>query len=165
MSHASLGRAVLAGLLLFATAAQAELPRQDPAHCKGQPVLKPLQPLAIVTAKGRAQFEVEYAANNLTREYGLMCRRSLAPGRGMLFDFKAPQEVAFWMRNTLIPLDIVFIGPDGRVVSIAHNAQPLDETPVPGGGPVRGVLEIAGGRATQIGLMPGDKVVHRIFPQ
>jgi uncharacterized membrane protein (UPF0127 family) len=151
--------------LLFATAAQAELPRQDPAHCKGQPVLKPLQPLTIVTAKGRTQFAVEYAANNLTREYGLMCRRSLQPDRGMLFDFKAPQEVAFWMRNTLIPLDIVFIGADGRVISVAHGAQPFDETPLPGGGPVRGVLEIGAGRAAQIGLLPGDKVLHRIFPQ
>jgi uncharacterized membrane protein (UPF0127 family) len=95
-----------------------------------------------------------------------MCRKLLAANRGMLFDFRKPtDDVAFWMRNTLIPLDIVFIRPDGRVLSIARNARPLDETPLPAGGRVRGVLELAGGRAAQIGLMPGDRVVHRIFPQ
>jgi uncharacterized membrane protein (UPF0127 family) len=90
----------------------------------------------------------------------------LAADRGMLFDFQAPtDDVAFWMRNTLIPLDIVFIRPDGRVLSIARDAKPLDETPLPAGGTIRGVLELAGGRAAEIGLMPGDRVVHRIFPQ
>ena len=80
----------------------------------------------------------------------------------MLFDFKKPREVYFWMKNTLIPLDIVYIKPDGRVLSIAH-ARPMDETPLPSGGPILGVLEIAGGRAEEIGLLPGDRVVHRIF--
>ena len=84
----------------------------------------------------------------------------------MLFDFRGPTDnVAFWMRNTLIPLDIVYIRPDGRVLSIARNARPLDETPLPAGGQIRAVLELAGGRAAQIGLLPGDKVAHRIFPQ
>ena len=137
----------------------------DAAHCVGQPELKPLQPLTLVTAKGRYKLMVEVAATERTREYGLMCRKIVAPDRGMLFDFKAPmQNVAFWMRNTLIPLDIVYIRPDGTVVSIAKNVPPLDETPVPAGGIVLGVLELAAGRADQLGLQPGDRVLHRIFP-
>jgi len=132
----------------------------------GQAELKPLQPLALNTSRGRFDFQVETASTPRTREVGMMCRRSLAPDRGMLFDFRGPTDnVAFWMRNTLIPLDIVYIRPDGRVLSIARNARPLDETPLPAGGRIRAVLELAGGRAAQIGLLPGDKVVHRIFPQ
>ena len=138
----------------------------DPAHCVGQPILKPLQPLTLVTAKGRYKFQVEFAATERTREYGLMCRKAVAPSRGMLFDFKAPMDgIAFWMRNTLIPLDIVYIRPDGTVVSIAKNVPRLDETPVPAGGTIRGVLELGAGRADQIGLAPGDRVLHRIFPR
>jgi len=122
------------------------------------------EPLEVVTDHGRAHFQVELADDTAERERGLMFRKTLAPDRGMLFDFKTPREVAFWMRNTLIPLDIIFIRPDGRVLSIAREATPLSETPIPSGGTVRGVLEIAGGRAAQIGLMPGDRVRHRIFP-
>jgi len=144
--------------------ASAEIPRQDPAHCRGQSVLKPLQPLTLMTARGAARFRVEMADTPREREYGLMCRRSLAPDRGMLFDFGAPsQDVAFWMRNTLIGLDIVYIRPDGRVLSVARDARPLDETPIPAGGVVRAVLEIPAGRAAEIGLRPGDRVVHGIF--
>jgi uncharacterized membrane protein (UPF0127 family) len=132
----------------------------------GQAEIKPLQPLTLETGQGRYAFKIEDADDDAERETGLMCRTALAPDRGMLFDFRKPtNNVAFWMRNTLIPLDIVYIKPDGRVLSIARNARPLDETPLPAGGQIRGVLELAGGRAAQIGLMPGDKVVHRIFPQ
>lgn len=151
-------------LLVPGALAETEIPRQDPAHCVGQPEIKPLQPLKLVTSRGAYAFQVEYADTDRKREYGLMCRRSLAPDRGMLFDFKTPQPTAFWMRNTLIGLDIVYIRADGRVLSIARNAAPLDETPLPSGGDVRAVLELAAGRAAQIGLLPGDKVVHRIFP-
>ena len=137
----------------------------DPAHCVGQPELKPLQPLELATAKGRFKFQVEFADTERTREYGLMCRLKVAPDRGMLFDFKASMSgVAFWMRNTLIPLDIVYIRADGTVLSVAKNVPRLDETPVPAGGTIRGVLELAAGRADQIGLQPGDRVTHRIFP-
>jgi uncharacterized membrane protein (UPF0127 family) len=165
--HASFGRRRLIALaaVLAAVASQAQaIPRQDPAHCKGQPEIAPLQPLTLVTARGPVRLMVEYADTETKREYGLMCRRALAPDRGMLFDFKTPQNVAFWMRNTLIPLDIVYIRADGRVLSIARNARPLDETPLASGGEIRGVLELPGGRAGQLGLLPGDKVIHRIFP-
>lgn len=154
----------LGAALALAPAAHA-LPRQDPASCKGQPELKPLQPLAIVSSGKTFRFMVEFADTDRTREYGLMCRRSLAPDRGMLFDFKQPQQVGFWMRNTLIPLDIIYIRPDGVILSIARNARPLDESPIPSGGVIRGVLELAGGRAAQLGILPGDRVLHRIFPR
>ncbi|HXV00024.1 MAG TPA: DUF192 domain-containing protein [Caulobacteraceae bacterium] len=123
-----------------------------------------VESLDIATARGVYHFKVEIADNDETRERGLMFRRSLAADRGMLFDFKTvqPGGVSFWMKNTLIPLDILFITSDGRILTIAH-AVPLSETPVPSGGPVLGVLEIAGSRATAIGAAPGDKVRERIF--
>jgi uncharacterized membrane protein (UPF0127 family) len=156
---------IAAGLALAAAGAACAAPRQSPDACTvGQAELKPLQPLTLETDKGRYAFRVEDADTDSKRETGLMCRKALAADRGMLFDFKrSTDNVAFWMRNTLIPLDIVFIRPDGRVLSIARNARPLDETPLPAGGKVRAVLELAAGRAAEIGLMPGDKVVHRIF--
>jgi uncharacterized membrane protein (UPF0127 family) len=81
----------------------------------------------------------------------------------MLFDFKTPREAAFWMRNTLISLDIIFITEDGRILTIARNAVPHSEVPIPSGGAIRAVLELAGGRAAQLGIYPGDRVKHRIF--
>ncbi len=122
-----------------------------------------VEPLTIHTAGRLAHFQVEIADNDATREHGLMFRKSLAPDRGMLFDFKQPRYVAFWMKNTLIPLDMLFIDKDGVVVSIARNATPLSDTPIPSGAAVLGVLEIAGGRAAAIGALPGDKVDERIF--
>lgn len=121
--------------------------------------------LDIATARGVYHFKVEVADNDATRERGLMFRRTLAGDRGMLFDFKTARPVAFWMKNTLIPLDMLFISADGHILSIARNAVPMSEAPVPSGGPVLGVLEIAGGRAAQIGAAPGDRVRDRIFPR
>jgi len=86
-----------------------------------------------------------------------MFRRTLAPDRGMIFPYDPPQDVAFWMRNTLIPLDMVFIRADGTIARIA-TAKPLDETPVPSGEPISAVLEIAGGRAAELKVKEGDKV-------
>jgi hypothetical protein len=121
------------------------------------------EPLDVVTAHGVFHFTVEIADTNATRERGLMYRRSLAPDRGMLFDFKMAQPVGFWMRNTLIPLDMLFIGADGRIISIARNAVPLSDANIPSGGPALGVLEIRGGRAAEIDALPGDRVENRIF--
>jgi uncharacterized membrane protein (UPF0127 family) len=168
VSQPTLWRGFLAFALALAFAAPAaaqQIPRMDPAHCRGQSEIKPLQPLEVITSKGAAKFMVEFADTDRTREYGLMCRKAVAPDRGMLFDFKAPMDgVAFWMRNTLIPLDIVYIRPDGTVLSIARNVPPLNENPVPAGGRIRAVLELASGRAAQLGILPGDRIVHRIFP-
>jgi uncharacterized membrane protein (UPF0127 family) len=160
------GFLVLSLALAASPVAAQQIPRMDPTHCTGQPEIKPLQPLEIATSKGSAKFMVEFADTDKTREYGLMCRKVVAPDRGMLFDFKGPVDnVAFWMRNTLIPLDIVYIRPDGTVLSIARNVPPLNETPVPAGGRIRAVLELASGRAAQLGILPGDRIVHRIFPR
>ncbi len=121
------------------------------------------EPLEIVTSKATTRFTVEIADTEATRNRGLMFRKSLAPDKGMLFDFKTPREAAFWMRNTLISLDIIFITEDGRILTIARNAVPHSEVPIPSGGAIRGVLELAGGRAAQLGIYPGDRVKHRIF--
>ena len=169
MSQTTFPRGFLAlalALAFVSPAAAQQIPRMDPAHCKGQPELTPLQPLEIATSNGPARFMVEFADTDRTREYGLMCRKVVAPDRGMLFDFKGPmQGVAFWMRNTLIPLDIIYIRPDGTVLSIARNVPPLNESPVPAGGTIRAVLELASGRAAQLGILPGDRITHRIFPR
>ena len=162
MPPISIIRRTLLGLAaVVAVSACAGAPSAKPAACQPQPTLR-TEPLEIVSDGRHARFVVEMADDPHKREVGLMCRTALAPDRGMLFDFRTSQDVAFWMRNTLIPLDMVFIGADGRVFSIA-SARPLDETPVPAGGPVRAVLEIPGGRARQLGILPGDKVAHRIF--
>ena len=81
----------------------------------------------------------------------------------MLFDFKAEQPVAFWMKNTYVSLDMIFIKADGRILSIAENTEPLSERRVSSGGPVRGVLEVVAGTAKKLGIKPGDRVAHRIF--
>jgi uncharacterized membrane protein (UPF0127 family) len=109
------------------------------------------------------RFTVEIADTDAARELGLMNRKALSPDRGMLFDFKSPQPVAFWMKNTLIPLDMIFIDKDGQIISIAANATPLSEKPIPSGGDVLGVLEIGGGRAGKDGVRVGDRVLARMF--
>ena len=146
-------RALLAGLMLGVG-----------AGARGWAAAKP-ETVEIVTGRGRARFQVEIAATRAQQQRGLMFRKALAPDRGMLFTYQRPQPVAYWMKNTLIPLDIIYIAPDGRILSIARNARPHDETPLPSGGLVLGVLEIAGGRAAQLGILPGDRVLHRIFPK
>ncbi|MBU1377909.1 MAG: DUF192 domain-containing protein [Alphaproteobacteria bacterium] len=151
--------------MVAADSAVAQIPRQDPKSCKGQPEIKPLEPLQLRTDKGVSTFQVEIADSEMEREYGLMCRRALAADRGMLFLFARETPQMFWMRNTLIPLDIVYIGANGRVVSISRNVQPLDESGAPSSGPAKFVLELAAGRAAQIGLLPGDRVTHRAMPR
>ncbi len=81
----------------------------------------------------------------------------------MLFDFERDQPVSFWMRNTYIPLDIIFIQGDGRILRIAENTQPLSDRLIPSGGPVRAVLEVIGGTARKLGIAPGDRVESPIF--
>jgi hypothetical protein len=123
-----------------------------------------VEPLQIVTHDGRIlNFRVEIADTDASRERGLMFRKSLAGDAGMLFDFKSEQNVSFWMKNTLIPLDMLFIDKDGYIINLAPNATPLSEANIPSGGPVLGVLEIRGGRAAELGVEPGDRVRERIF--
>lgn len=148
-------RALLAGLMLSVSAG---------ANAWAAPGSR-LETVEIVTLRGRQRFQVEIAATRAQQERGLMFRKSLAPDHGMLFTYAKPQRVAYWMKNTLIPLDIIYIAPNGKILSIARNARPHDETPLASGGLVLGVLELAGGRAAQLGILPGDRVLHRIFPK
>ena len=112
------------------------------------------------TATGDYPFSIEIADDGAERAQGLMFRQTLAPDAGMLFDYFEEDDVSFWMRNTLIPLDMVFISADGVVKSIHVNARPLDPTSISSQGPVRFVLEIPGGRSVEIGLKPGDTFEH-----
>jgi uncharacterized protein len=121
------------------------------------------QTLEIASKTGVHPFSVELVANEADRAKGLMYRRSLPEGHGMLFDFQREQEVAFWMKDTYIPLDMIFIRGNGRILRIAENTTPLSVQQVPSGGPVRAVLEVAGGTARKLGIAPGDQVAHPIF--
>lgn len=121
--------------------------------------------LTIETANGPVRFTVEIADDDNERRRGLMFRESLAGDRGMLFHFQQPEMASFWMRNTIISLDIIFIGPDGRILNIAERTTPYSEEGVPSAGLTRGVLEIRGGRARELGIRAGDRVRHRIFEQ
>jgi len=114
-------------------------------------------PLTITSANGVHRFTVDVAATPAEQQRGLMFVKSLAPNRGMIFPYSTPQPVSFWMKNTLIPLDIIYIAPDGTIARIAH-AKPLDETPLPSGEPIVAVLEIGGGRAAELGIAMGDTV-------
>jgi uncharacterized protein len=119
--------------------------------------------LEIVTSTGPHAFQIEIANNDATRERGLMDRRYMAADHGMLFEFDREAPVAFWMKNTYIPLDMVFIAPSGVVTHIVANAEPLSERVIPSGGPCIAVLELNGGTAASIGLKVGDKVHHPFF--
>jgi uncharacterized protein len=122
-----------------------------------------LQTVEIASKSGVHAFQVEMAITPEEKERGLMFRRELPDGHGMLFDFFVDQDVAFWMKNTYIPLDMLFIRGDGRILRIAENAQPLSERNIPSGGPVRAVLEVIGGTARKMGIAPGDQVSGSIF--
>lgn len=124
-----------------------------------------LEPLSVTTAQGVTAFKVEIADTDATREQGLMYRASLPADQGMLFDFATTQQVYFWMKNTYVALDMIFIRADGTVASIARDTTPLSETVVPSGQPVRFVLEVNAGTAARIGLKPGDLVVNRLMKQ
>jgi uncharacterized membrane protein (UPF0127 family) len=112
------------------------------------------------TATGDYPFTIEIADTPQEQQKGLMYRQDLAPDAGMLFDYGKEQRVSFWMQNTYIPLDMVFIAADGTVKHVHANAKPLDPTSIPSRFAVRFVLEIPGGRAAEIGLKEGDRLEH-----
>ncbi|MCS6762667.1 MAG: DUF192 domain-containing protein [Candidatus Devosia symbiotica] len=116
--------------------------------------------LVLHIATGDHDFNVEVVDTAEGRAKGLMYRTELADDAGMLFDFKQEREVAFWMSNTFIPLDMIFVGSDGVVKTIHVNARPQDLTSIPSQVPVQFVLEIPGGQSRAIGLKPGDIMEH-----
>ncbi len=117
-----------------------------------------LERLEFVTRSGVHAFSVEVMRTPAEHEKGLMFRRYLPDGRGMLFDFGRDEAVQMWMKNTYIPLDMVFIGRNGKVVSVAADTEPLSERIIPSGGPVTSVVELNAGVAAKIGLAVGDQV-------
>jgi uncharacterized membrane protein (UPF0127 family) len=121
------------------------------------------QILEIASKTGVHVFSVEMAANDAERMRGLMFRKSLPTGHGMLFDFDRDQMVAMWMRNTYISLDMIFIRRNGTIARIAENTEPLSERIISSGVPVRAVLEVIGGTARRLGIAPGDRVAHPMF--
>ncbi len=119
-------------------------------------------PLTITTANGKThRFTVEVARSPQEQEQGLMNRESLAPDRGMIFLYEPPVAASFWMKNTLIPLDMIFVRADGIIVRIEANTVPLSLEPVAAGEPVAAVLELAGGRSAELGIAPGARVVWK----
>jgi len=115
-------------------------------------------PLTISGPSGSHRFIVEVARTPAEQSKGLMFRRSLAPDRGMIFPFAAPEVATFWMKDTLIPLDLIFIRADGSIANIAANTTPMSQGLIPSEGMVTAVLELAGGRAAALGIVPGDRV-------
>jgi uncharacterized membrane protein (UPF0127 family) len=121
--------------------------------------------VTIETDNGPVRINAEIADDDQERSRGLMFRQSLADDHGMLFIFQEPEMASFWMRNTIISLDIIFIGVDGRILNIADHTTPYSEESIPAVGMTKGVLEIRAGRAEALGIRPGDRVRHRIFPR
>src|SRR5271166_2283198 len=133
------------------------LARSGPALAEG------LQKLEIATATGVHRFDVEIASDDASRALGLMNRRYMARDHGMLFEFDRDEPETFWMKNTYIPLDMIFISRAGIVTNVVSNAEPLSERVIPSGPPCAAVLELKGGTTAAIGLKIGDRVRHPFF--
>ena len=118
----------------------------------------PVIPLTVTTAGKAHRFQVEIARSADEQAKGLMFRTAMGAGEGMIFPMNPPRSAAFWMRNTVIPLDIIFIGTDRRILNIAANTVPYSEASLASSGAVSAVLELNGGRAAQLGIGPGDRV-------
>jgi uncharacterized membrane protein (UPF0127 family) len=140
---------ILLGLLLVAPLAEA--------------ARLPVEKVVIVTRSGPKTFKLEIAADAASRETGLMHRTRLAANGGMLFDFKTSLMAAFWMKDTPLPLDLIFVRADGTISTIAANAVPYSTAEIQSAEPIRAVIEINGGVAQRLGIAPGDRVKARIF--
>lgn len=145
--------------LLFAFAMAGCAGGNAPVDAAGNP----LEPLTIITATGEHDFMVEIADDDAERERGLMFRPALADDRGMLFQFPDAGERGFWMKDTPSSLDILYIDPAGRIVSIASHTTPFSQAIIPSNGAANGVLELRAGRAEEIGAKAGDRVKHPFF--
>ena len=122
-----------------------------------------LETLKLITARGTHAIDIEVTETPAEKAQGLMFRTRLADTAGMLFFYDTPQEITMWMRNTYIPLDMVFIRADGIVHRIEARTEPLSESIIASRGDVTACLELAGGAAERLGLKPGDRVEHRFF--
>jgi len=123
-----------------------------------------VETLTIQSARGPVKLKTELALSPAEQERGLMCRKTVPNDHAMLFVFKPAEPVTFWMKNTLVPLDMLFVGPDGRIFNIVRKAPRLSLEPIPSNGSAVGVIEIGGGRADALGIAPGDKVEAKSLP-
>lgn len=133
---------------------------QAPSQAAGR---LPVERVVIESHGGPRPFRMEIAADDASRTQGLMHRRHLAHDAGMLFDFKTPVMTAFWMKDTPLPLDILFVRPDGTISTVAANAVPFSTAEIMSAEPVRAVIELNGGVAAKLGIAPGDRVRAAIF--
>lgn len=145
-----------------ACSAQQPLSQSTPSQT-AKAALHPVSGLAVipltVSSGGKAhRFQVEVAATPAQQEQGLMFRREMGANEGMIFPHEFPRVASFWMKNTVLPLDIIFIGPDKRIINVAANTTPFSLDPVPSAGPTSAVLELNAGRSAQLGLKTGDLV-------
>jgi uncharacterized protein len=118
----------------------------------------PVETITVDTKAGPHSFSVEVAADDQSRETGLMFRKTMAPDAGMLFDFREPQAVSFWMENTILPLDMLFVRADGTIARIKQNATPFSRENIPSGEPVQLVIELNAGRVQALGIREGGHV-------
>jgi uncharacterized membrane protein (UPF0127 family) len=123
----------------------------------------PTATVTIDTPRGPARFQMEIAADDASQQQGLMYRKEMDPNAGMLFDLHTPQRVSFWMKNTYLSLDLIFVREDGSISSIEPNAIPLSKDSIWSKEPVRAVIELNGGRAHQLEIRPGAHVHGSIF--
>ncbi|MFQ5618675.1 MAG: DUF192 domain-containing protein [Rhodospirillales bacterium] len=157
-------RRLLRAVLLFAAAGLIAGPRSTAVGAGASaPVRFETSSLVVVTARGRSGFTVELALSAAQRMRGLQGRRRLAADAGMLFDFQGTGPAVMWMKDTYVPLDMLFIDSQGRIVNIAEHTVPLSLTPIRSAGPVRAVLELNAGTAARLGIRPGDRVLHSVF--
>lgn len=147
------GAAIALALLVVAAVARAE-----------EPVAFERTELTIETAAGEIHpFDVEVARSLQERARGLMFRESMAADAGMLFVYPSERQISMWMKNTLIPLDMLFVASDGRIIDIAADTEPLSLAAIASAGPARAVIELNGGTARRLGIRSGDRVRHPLF--
>jgi uncharacterized membrane protein (UPF0127 family) len=149
--------AILALALAACSPSPGDAAASTPAAVHAESGLK-IIPLTIQRGDKQLSFRVEVAASPKEQAQGLMFRTKMGADEGMIFPMNPPRGASFWMRNTVIPLDLIFVGTDGRINNIAANAVPYDETPLLSVGLVKAVLELNGGRAAQLGIVAGDRV-------
>lgn len=145
-------------MVVMLAAALISAAMMPPSVALAQSAALPTETLVIFTASGRHGFEVEVARTAAEQARGLMERRYLPANRGMIFDYPEAQPVSMWMENTFIPLDMLFVGADGRIVRIAERTEPHSRRLIPSGAPVRAVIELNAGTAARIGAAVGDPV-------
>ena len=168
--HSGTSRAQLCAGVASAMAGVALLLLTAPGGVRAEtanaPQVLPTETVTLQTSKGPVSFNTMIAADDAARQKGLMFRRKMADHQAMIFDFPEATPVSFWMHNTALGLDIIFIGADGKITNIAANAKPYDDSPLPSAGPARAVLEIKAGLAKRFGIKVGDRVTDGwIFPK